>query len=53
MSRQLFKVYEKKPGQVARLVAAYYDFKKAVAVSRKRNRYLLFQGSDPKSLVIR
>lgn len=52
--KPLYKVYEKKPReQKAKLVAAYKDFRKALAVSKAPNRYLLFRGSDPKTLLVR
>lgn len=52
--KPLYKVYEKKPKQrEPRLVAAYHDLKRALAVSKAPNRYLLFKGTDPQSLITR
>lgn len=52
--KPLYKVYEKKPKQrEPRLVAAYHDLKRALAVSKAPNRYLLFKGTDPQSLIPR
>ena len=52
--KPLYKVYEKKPREHhAKLVAAYHDFKKALAVSKSPHRYLLFKGQDIKSILPR